>query len=811
MSQPRYLLALQGRVFLNRPNINGHVCDHETDFWTKRQCPQFLPRIYWPQPPYTFESRYHLGRYDTNYKDPAASNPELGLEPDLKREEEISRASHDYRSQGKAPYLKEHGYFADQFNGNSVYRGMRWHEHVTHCHNMLLTLHEAQYGQSTGAPNPRGRWLTNVQMQSLLSIVSYGLSANVYFMQTEFLLRGAQNGWLLETEAVEEFGYQRLARGDVMSETEFMVNDQVRDEVRKDLDKRRWVVVPVMAEFNHWCMTFFDRKESELYILDTAGRGREKRVEGICHLWARFWNRIGLPYHFRYYAPPTREQLGSWECGYLGVAWIMRNLRDGVHDFFVNPWAEGRSLQTRRHDIYIGDDDPLFPEKQSQGLSDWQPRGYPSRVVQEGMMTTMLALLCNELGISDHPSMLAPPPSKMLEGFAADGLGAYDRILKTGWFMRRQMEDYPDYRHEPQIPWRHFWTISGGPQFAWGTALDTISPHPTHSVDSYYRASHPTRTAFQKCDSATLYQRQHPGPELEKWRDCVKSFTRENPLTHKNSTKVHSEADASSLARRRESVCQRLKPQPPDRPTLTDPWNNTAGNLGPRPRTAAGGPSYPSSRPRETAPQPVLKLRMDQADQTGSQKPPVGSNTSRMTGSHAHNDNRSHATGSAVNKGSAPDVVPSEQQPSGRPVAGANLALPANPLPVPPVTRIASPVQVPPKPAPPPPQPPSQRPRRERRKPTPFGGSLTWEEFDEAKSASRDRSQQKSGKRKRTKDDEADEVAHDPQKPAPKAQRVEEVKTQAVQTASRTVIVKRKPPPSPKPKRKRTARNKQKK
>ena len=712
MSRLHYLPALQGRVFLDRPNINGHLCDHETNLWKKRQCPQFLPRMYWPQPPYTFESRYRLGRYDTNYKDPAASNPDLGLVPDMKREEEISRAAHDYRSQGQAPCLKEHGYFADEFNSKSVYRGVRWHEHVTHCHNMLLTLHEAQYGQSTAPPDPQGRWLTNVQMQSLLSIVSYGLSANVYFMQTEFLLHGSQNGWLLETEAVEEFGYQRLARGDVMSETEFMVNDELRDEVRKELDKRRWVVVPVMTGFNHWCMTFFDRKESELYILDTIEIGRKRRVEGICHLWARFWNRIGLPYHFRYYAVPTLEQAGSWECGYLGVSWIMRNLRDGVYDFFVRNWNAGANSWLLRHDIYIGDDDPLFPARESQGLSDWQPRGFPSRYAQEGMMTTMLTVLCNELGISDHPCMLAAPPSKKLQELTGDSVGAYNRILTTGWYMRRQMEAQPDYRHEPQIPSQRFWSITGGSQFSWGTGSDVISPCPTVRLECYHRATHPTTNRMEKCDSATLYQRQHPGPELEKWKGCVKSFTKENPLIPRNSTKVHSDADASAFARYRESGFQGEKPSPPHRPSLIE---NASGNLGPRPAITVGGPACPGSRPRETAPQPVLKLRMGKTDQAVSRKQPVAGNTSRVTRSQAINDNPSRESGSVVDKSSASAAGPSEQQPYGRPVAGANLARPANPLPAPSKPQVAFP-----QPAPPPSQSHAQRPRRERRKPPSF-------------------------------------------------------------------------------------------
>lgn len=453
---PHYLPSLQGRLFLHCgnpwvPNAAGHdfILDNE-GLRAGRQLPQFLPRIDWPNPPYTIQSRQAIPTYDTDHRDPhlPAQNAPVKVA-------EVQRARNvDYRNLQPPPFLKEMGPF-DQGD----YRGKSWHEHVTHCHNVLIER------------IPNHQWLSDVEMQSLLTIASYGLDETTCFLEHEFLLHG-WSGRRFQTECVPELGGQRLAQGIIMPNSDFMVSTNTRRAVRESMCERRWIVAPVMTDGNHWCMTIFDRESSALYILDTMARGRDRRIEGICHLWARFWNRLGLPYHFRYFAPRTLEQSGTWECGYLGVVWVMHNLRNGVGQFIMN--VQGHNV--RRRDIAIGNHPLGFPDRPSRSLSHWQPRGYPDHMATEGVMLMLSAALCNELGISDHDSMANPPPNAQLQ-FPGSTQGAYDRIIQTSQKLKSSGQGAGQ---PPTIDPGSFWTSTGGPQFSWGTAqTSNLNPGPT--------------------------------------------------------------------------------------------------------------------------------------------------------------------------------------------------------------------------------------------------------------------------------------------------------------------------------------------
>lgn len=476
-----YLPWLQGRVFLrefkpapDQPNAVEHDFLRANEgIPTGQQLPQFLPRVNWPQPPYDFAGRQQIQRYDTDVRD-------IPNVPNLTKLQEIQRAeSMDYPNGPHGRYLENMGPFR-----HADYRGKSWHEHVTHCHNIL----------TDGLPSRQ--YLSDVELQSLLTIASYGLDDMVYIVNAEFCLDGTPRGGWHPSKPLPEFNGKRLAAGEVMHPTNFMTNLYTRQQVRAQITGRRWIVVPVMYNNNHWCMTMFDRQRSCLYIHDTMRDGRDRRITGICHLWARFWNRIGLPYHFHYFAPPTMEQPGGWECGYLGVAWVMHNLRNGVGDFVMGPHNVPNA---RRRDILIGDRDISFPEVQSEYLSNWQPKGYPDNRALDGVIHMISAVLCNELGISDHSSTRQVPRNRILRGIK--GPGAYQRIKDIGKELKASLKEKPEAASDkgqktsqeekqeasededavlkpPTVEAEHFWTTTGGAQFSYGTADETVSGEP---------------------------------------------------------------------------------------------------------------------------------------------------------------------------------------------------------------------------------------------------------------------------------------------------------------------------------------------
>ncbi|KAL6855518.1 hypothetical protein ACO1O0_006667 [Amphichorda felina] len=175
--------------------------------------------------------------------------------------------------------------------------------------------------------------------------------------------------------------------------------------MRARLRGRRWLVVPVNVQHRHWSMTIFDREEGHLYIFDTAGTighsTRDLRIQSICELWAEFWYLLGFSHRFQYFVPETTPQAGNYECGYLGIMWVIHTLRlRAGRPMTPADRHEGPTLRYDGANLDLSGRQAYDLATSALGLADWVPSNYRSaRAACRDVFHIIRHMLHNELGL----------------------------------------------------------------------------------------------------------------------------------------------------------------------------------------------------------------------------------------------------------------------------------------------------------------------------------------------------------------------------------------------------------------------------
>lgn len=375
------------------------------------QPPQFFPRLQWPTPAIGHANlpTYPLDLLDGN----AAQIAQL-------HQQVVARYGH------LRPMLPF------EANVEQTYRGWDWRSHAAVLHEMLRG-----FGGGRGRDKPKP--LTRKEVMALETICSYGLYDKVAFLDPWELAeqppppapvpqqappppqpartlpgRRARNAtpaapaapapalpatripwtvWNHSPAFDEELIEGSYSRANHPAE---------RNAMYRAIEGRRFVVAPVVHG-PIWSMSIFDRVNAELYIFDCFSINRESRVQGIVHLWMKYWNWLGICQAFQYFVPKTHRVAEFADTGYKSILWLFQNIRNQVGEQILVGHVEGEPRIPRR-DVRMVIKTPRPPiQDSSMYIHDALPTGMNSAVsiwpVAKRMLTV---LLCNELGLANH-------------------------------------------------------------------------------------------------------------------------------------------------------------------------------------------------------------------------------------------------------------------------------------------------------------------------------------------------------------------------------------------------------------------------
>lgn len=286
-------IGLKGYIAL-RP---GNFYLEGESFPPQEQLPQFLPRLEWPADPTV--GRENHGHLPTDVAwDHGPSNV---------RQRGLLFAAY--------PQLKPMTPWVD-----SRYDDIHWHAHLTKVHALYRgfrkEFHEVQ---------PQ-------QMSAMLRILSYGMSHSTAIMRpwevapSLGVVDGVEQAPIMP---VQGLGCMRAAFLDIPGT---VMN---REEHRQRIAGRRWIVVPILQGHRQWTISLFDRKAAQLYIVDTNGQDEEARagrIRATFGLWVAWWNWIGFPHSFTYFAVPVTKSAAPDDSGLACMSWMIQNLRNCVQD-----------------------------------------------------------------------------------------------------------------------------------------------------------------------------------------------------------------------------------------------------------------------------------------------------------------------------------------------------------------------------------------------------------------------------------------------------------------------------------------------
>ncbi|KAG9256194.1 uncharacterized protein F5Z01DRAFT_649436 [Emericellopsis atlantica] len=316
--------ALRGRVY---GNGLGHFHDLQENLADDpEQLPQFLPRTQWPQDHdagglYRHENRFHKRRI---HWWPRANHP-INDEGAAIRDK-VRRAYPQLKPM--PPFQNERTRDPNDPRNDNLhkYEDSVWLDHVAILHGILMY---------TIGDRRRPHYLDNAEIHQLLTTISYGMHQSMAWLEA-WSISGhpAPRTIKHESRASHHFVKQWVPAFDMeMYEGAFSFGSTEpgwEHQMRTRIHGNRYIVVPICQFEMHWMMTIFDRKAGHLYIFDAVKADRETRVEAAVHRWAQFWDRLGFPYHFQYFAPAVSVQAGSWECGLIGIHWVTNTLRHRV-------------------------------------------------------------------------------------------------------------------------------------------------------------------------------------------------------------------------------------------------------------------------------------------------------------------------------------------------------------------------------------------------------------------------------------------------------------------------------------------------
>lgn len=389
--------------------------------------------------------------------------------------------------------------------------GVVWTHHVAVVHGIL------------NDAIPTQRMLTEIEMSSLIAIMTYGMGDAVTWLPGAWVLNGAHpandnpyiqqplNNIGPDNDADQpphhndvdpmsqhvfrsafdpEFGMEIKCGGlHTPNFNEGGIPDMDREAMnwtwyRERIKGHRWVIVPIRQTWSGWTMTIFDRFHRQLYIFDPCLAAREERTEAIVHLWTQWWNGVGVLGHFTYFVPEVSVPSAGYDStGLLSIHWLLMTLRNQVgplmeqndwsietRDILIQPWPE------RHYDA----DNLIFRQRMmmhtsSIPLPNWKPHFIETLAKgEEEVERVMKIIICNELGLYNHPVMTERPYARRNQVHSADqrlrpeemdGVQYVDP-RETATFAGNAFHFHADFVNEGDQDMPLFFTAYGGPQFA---------------------------------------------------------------------------------------------------------------------------------------------------------------------------------------------------------------------------------------------------------------------------------------------------------------------------------------------------------
>lgn len=475
---------IRGRVFLQKKEPFAYPGETLHDHG---QLAQFHPRTDpATEPPPPANNYYNVGYRDVS---------------------DLSSVAEDYASLSPMPAFRTS-------HEPGMYNGISWEFHVAQCHNMYYHDLEKEEG------------LIDSQAQSLLAMMSHGMGRSMTWLPT-FYIPAHGYGSAYMTCSSEEFDGMVMGDGFFDYLCDRHIGTGLNFDYRERIWGKRWLVVPISFppppehEYGHSVMSIFDRECGHLYLQDTAYGScplhRDERIQSAVHVWARFWNHMGLAHHFQYFVPTGTPQPYNFECGWLGVLWAMKNLRDQVGKQMR---AEGPDVDPNLvwlRDVPIGNYEPEnYPyENSSLYLCDWKPEHWSNhKKGVEHMRQVIYAMLANELGITETMKI-------------------------TGVEMAHRIDRITALMRVPGgIPFEDFWTRYGGPQFviprSWTKHRQPPKPYDPNATRRHHPPGYPFKNLNTKKPAIRNSPVSHnPGRPFNATFKG-ESFTREHPIVRRN-------------------------------------------------------------------------------------------------------------------------------------------------------------------------------------------------------------------------------------------------------------------------------------
>ncbi|CAH0032799.1 unnamed protein product [Clonostachys rhizophaga] len=317
-------------------------------------------------------------------------------------EEPLSEESRERLEQtyGRLEKLQIQYMSPDELQNSEWHDDEAWLEHIKVMHNLL-------YKMIQNSAN-REAWLEGIEIDHLLKIVTYGMEQDVAVLDPFTNFYDTEKG-LMKNE-FKEFGdkcyklYSSMPPFYQFGDDEPLVLLEI-EKVKAEIKGKRWLVAPVNWQTTtfayHWSMTIFDRLTGQLYIFDSLENkyNDTARVNATATGWARFWDKMGLPYDFQFFAPVVTPQCESWECGYLSAVWALLTLR-----LPFNP-AENTTGQLLSINLSAVDWDRHITSSPSMLIADWtgwEPNTQNTQDALKEAYNFLFAIVCNELGIPER-------------------------------------------------------------------------------------------------------------------------------------------------------------------------------------------------------------------------------------------------------------------------------------------------------------------------------------------------------------------------------------------------------------------------
>ncbi|CAI6079671.1 unnamed protein product [Clonostachys chloroleuca] len=317
-------------------------------------------------------------------------------------EEPLSPESRERLEQtyGRLVKLQTQYMSPDELQNSEWHDDEAWLEHIKVMHNLL-------YKMIQNSAN-RDAWLEGIELNHLLKIATYGMEQDVAVLEpfTNFCHpeKGLMRNEFWEFDDTCYKLYSSMPPFYQLGDDEPQVILQI-EKVKAEIKGKRWLVAPVNWQTEtfayHWSMTIFDRLKGQLYIFDSLENKHNNtaRVNATATGWARFWDKMGLPYDFQFFVPVVTPQCEIWECGYLSAVWALLTLRLPSNAAEKTP---GRllSINLSPREWYQHID--LSPSMLIADWTGWEPNTQNTQDALKEAYNFLFAIICNELGIPER-------------------------------------------------------------------------------------------------------------------------------------------------------------------------------------------------------------------------------------------------------------------------------------------------------------------------------------------------------------------------------------------------------------------------